>query len=261
MNQNISFRVKPKQQQPKRKVNKRKRIIFPTVQKSMYTAIIVEPRKHKALGFVLQNILENLSSDWNVMLFHGTKNTTFVLDLLNQPSLRHHLHRVQLNGFLQVENLNLTDYNRLFMTNRAFYDQIPTETFLVFQTDSIIFRPHKDLIHRFLSYDYVGAPWPWDEVGVCGNGGFSLRKKSKMLEIMEKEPYRDVPEDVFFACPTVVPIHKPSGQEGKHFSIEAMFSETSFGCHKPWFWLACPEMERLRNMYPELRTLESLQGT
>ena len=29
-----------------------------------YTAIIVEPRKHIALEFVLNNFLENLNNDW-----------------------------------------------------------------------------------------------------------------------------------------------------------------------------------------------------
>lgn len=31
-----------------------------------YTAIIVEPCKHKALEFFLNNFLENLSSEWNI---------------------------------------------------------------------------------------------------------------------------------------------------------------------------------------------------
>lgn len=47
----------------------------------MYTAVIVEPRIHNALPFVLQNFHENLSSDWSILVFHGKDNSTFVNDL------------------------------------------------------------------------------------------------------------------------------------------------------------------------------------
>ena len=47
-------------------------------QKSKYTAIIVEPREHKALAFVLENFLENLNDDWNVIILHGTENKKYV---------------------------------------------------------------------------------------------------------------------------------------------------------------------------------------
>ena len=42
-----------------------------------YTAVIVEPREHKALEFVLNNVLENLSEDWNVLIFHGNNNINY----------------------------------------------------------------------------------------------------------------------------------------------------------------------------------------
>ena len=42
------------------------------------TAIIVEPRKHRALGFVVKNVLENLNSNWTVRIYHGNGNENFV---------------------------------------------------------------------------------------------------------------------------------------------------------------------------------------
>ena len=45
----------------------------------MYTAIIVEPRKHKALSFVLQNFLKNLpEEEWSFIIFHGNKNLDYI---------------------------------------------------------------------------------------------------------------------------------------------------------------------------------------
>ena len=37
-----------------------------------YTAIIIEPRTHKALEFVLNNFLENLNDDW-IVNFENTQ--------------------------------------------------------------------------------------------------------------------------------------------------------------------------------------------
>jgi hypothetical protein len=35
-----------------------------------YTAIMVEPRKHRALEFVMKNFTENLSNNWNFIIYH-----------------------------------------------------------------------------------------------------------------------------------------------------------------------------------------------
>ena len=49
-----------------------------------YTAIIIEPRKHSALEFVLTNFLLNLSDNWNIIIFHGNKNINFVNNILRR---------------------------------------------------------------------------------------------------------------------------------------------------------------------------------
>jgi len=148
---------------------------------SKYTAIIIEPRKHKAMLYVLKNFLNNLSNEWDIIIFHGNNNCDYINECLLQidKKLRHRITKI-IN--LNVENLNATTYSKLFMTE-SFYDNIPTETFLVFQTDSIILKENKDIINIFLAYDYVGAPWIINNK--VGNGGLSLRKKSKMLEIIK----------------------------------------------------------------------------
>jgi hypothetical protein len=48
-----------------------------------YTAVIVEPRKHKALTYVVQNILANLNSDWTVKIYHGTGNEEWLKEKLS----------------------------------------------------------------------------------------------------------------------------------------------------------------------------------
>jgi hypothetical protein len=195
----------------------------------MYTAIIVEPREHKALHFVVKNALDNLTDDWNVIIFHGNKNIDFVNNIANDLGRRVTTHK------LNVDNLAPHEYSKLLM-DRNFYNNVPTEMFLVFQTDSMIFARNKDRINDFLKYDYVGAPWPHEQNQV-GNGGFSLRRKSKMIEIIEKETKPECqyfPEDLFFALPKIVSLYKPSYEEAQLFSFEYEFYTNCFGCHKPW---------------------------
>ena len=68
----------------------------------LYTAIIIEPRQHKALPFVLENFLNNLSEDWSFIIFHGTTNINFIIDIINDK-LTSHLHRIKLIN-LNVKN-------------------------------------------------------------------------------------------------------------------------------------------------------------
>jgi hypothetical protein len=112
----------------------------------LYTAVIVEPRKHKALPYVLENFLNNLSEDWSFIIFHGNLNLEFINNIITKK-LSIHKHRIRLIN-LNVNNLTVEGYNKLFKYCKNFYNYIPTETFLVFQTDSIIFEKHKHLINN-----------------------------------------------------------------------------------------------------------------
>ena len=230
----------------------------------LYTAIIVEPRQHKALQYVLNNFLSNLSNDWSFIVFHGNNNLEFINNIITN-NLSIHKHRVTLIN-LNVDNLTIDDYNKLFKYDKVIYNNIPTETFLVFQTDSVIFEEYKHSINNFLHYDYVGAPWNHvidgkDKNKCVGNGGLSLRQKSKMIEIMEKQGKNEYPEDVYFSCYDSVLINKPKLDDASLFSIEEIFSEMSFGCHRPWcnFNDKCDDSNKkkflLYNRHKEVREL------
>lgn len=230
----------------------------------MYSAIIIEPRQHKALKYVLENFLINLSTEWNIILFHGTANINFINDILT-THLHNHKERVTLVN-MHIDTLSIRDYCNIFfgrflINNRMIYDYIPTETFLVFQTDTLILNG--PMINRFLEYDYVGAPWahrPYNNQTV-GNGGLSLRKKSKMLEIIKKENSKKMnvfPEDVFFSCPEIVSLNKPTHEEARFFSVEECFSRFSFGCHKTW--ISIPFKDEFMRLYPEVKVLMDLQS-
>lgn len=222
-----------------------------------YTSIIVEPRKHKALDYVLTNFYNNLSDDWQIIIFHGKNNIEFIKKIITKFDKS----RIKLIN-INVENLTINEYNKLFY-NKWLYNNIPTETFLVFQVDTLICPQYKHLINDFLNYDYVGAPWDenmtthikniYGGKDPVGNGGLSIRKKSKMLEVLNKHSIYHkngflINEDVFFSIHTT---NKPSLEEAKNFSIELVYNDKAFGVHKAYKYLKL-------DWLPELKILEEL---
>jgi hypothetical protein len=227
--------------------------------KYKYTAIIIEPREHKALDYVLTNFYNNLSDEWQIIVFHGINNTDYVKNIINKFNKK----RIKLIN-LNVNNLTIQEYCKLFY-NKWLYNNIPTETFLVFQIDTLICPQYKHLINDFLKYDYVGAPWGEEMLkeiikvyggkDSVGNGGLSIRKKSKMLEILNKYSTRHkdgwlINEDVFFSIHTK---NKPTADEAKNFSIEYIYNDKAFGVHKAYKYVKL-------NWFPELKVLEELNS-
>ena len=224
-----------------------------------YTAIIVEPRKHRALEFVLKNFVDNLSDEWQFVVFHGNTNKEYVENIID-TNFKDKTHRIKMVD-LKVDNFTIPEYNKLFFT-KAFYDNIPSEIFLVFQTDTIIIKENAHKINDFVEYDYVGAPFTENEwnknTDKIGNGGLSLRHKSKMLEVLNKcDIKKDVPEDVYFGalfCDKVK-LHKPSYEKSKEFSVEQVYFDSPFGVHKPWNF---DTISQLGKKYTDINILASL---
>ena len=196
-----------------------------------YTAIIIEPRKLKVIKAVLLNYLQNLDSNWSIIFFHGNNNKEYVERII-EKDLAKYRERITLKP-LNRDNLDTNSYNGLMMSDEILY-QIPTEIFLVFQTDSLICESDKHRINDFLKYDYVGAPWAWMD---GGNGGLSLRRKSKMIEVIKNCP-KNINEDQIFSrgCSTVK-VNNPSKDEAKNFAVETEYSSRSFGIHNAWRYL------------------------
>ena len=227
--------------------------------KQSYTAIMIEPRKHPATRFVLQNFLENLDARWNFILYPGLENEEWMKTIVKSFPLEHQ-DRITFRK-VAVKNLTLEQYSSI-MTNAQFIQTIPTEMYLIFQTDTMICKPYKDLIYEFMDYDYVGAPWHEVPRGLwktqVGNGGLSLRRKSAMLKIARTVSYSPgYPEDMYFSegCETLG-MKKPTWEKAKEFAIEMQPSLKSFGVHRAWRWTAvseeqCPgylELLKLNNL-------------
>jgi hypothetical protein len=228
-----------------------------------YSAILIEPRSHPALEFILNNFTTNLNNDWGFIIFHGNLNYEYIINIISKiPNFNVRIKLINLN----VDNLTIEMYNNL-LKNINLYEIIPTENFLIFQTDTLINPKYKDLIYEFINYDYVGAPWIINNQ--VGNGGLSLRKKSKMIDIIKNkkyylevnkqlfelnrstyEPNINLNEDIYFSfnetslkidvggmmCNIIIchdiKLNKPDFEKAKRFSCETILSEIHFGIHK-----------------------------
>ena len=85
--------------------------------------------------------------------------------------------------------ISVASYNKLMLSSTFYAHFSQYEYMLVYQLDAFVFE---DRLNLWCSkgYDYVGAPWlnaDGSFCGVCGNGGFSLRRIKSFLNISPHE--------------------------------------------------------------------------
>lgn len=219
-----------------------------------YTAIIIEPRIHEAFKLVLENFLTHLDDRWDIIIFHGNLNKQMLEELIDND-LNAYKSRIEM-VHMKVDNLSFFDYNSLLRCKKL-YEYIPTEMFLVFQLDTLISDIYKNNIYDFMQYDYVGAPWPTHYNHLVGNGGLSLRRKSKMLEILDMWPIDPTTnEDMYYA--SYPELHKPSHDDAKNFSVECIYHDKSFGIHKCWEYMSDEQMQVISRHIPKIFELKDM---
>lgn len=177
--------------------------------KSENYAVIVEPRSdHKLLEAVCRNVMYFLPYDWNLVVY--SHDLSVVKERLKNMDFI----------FCKTEKSNFTleEYSSLLMS-KVFWNNIPGENILIFQTDSYITRHFThEYIYMLKQYPFVGAiyrivnnktnckccPQYYNcnkniisidkERNFSMNGGFSFRNKSAMLDCIEKITINDIIE-------------------------------------------------------------------
>jgi hypothetical protein len=214
-------------------------------------AIIIEPRQHPLLEPVLRNFMFYLApKGWGLVVYHGVQNKHFVEQVTKGWS---HVSLVELDV---PEDLNGEGYTRV-LTDEAFWEGVPGEHVLVFQTDCFL---RDNAIEPWLKYDYVGAPWDvWVDPRLrrkVGNGGFSLRKKSAMLRCLQQHPWRSKDNEdihVSLACADTLDI--PSWKEAVAFVVETTFDENvkPLGFHHAWAYIEQDKDLSKNKLYQSVR--------
>lgn len=208
-------------------------------------AVILEPRLHELLYHVIRNVMYRAGSRWNMHVFTAAENIGAL-----QEHFRGCRFRVTPLG---KNNITREEYSALLMSEQ-FWDMIPEENVLVFQTDCMLFRSGIDkwIDDPEHGFDYVGANYynPSHATAITGGiqGGLSLRKKSAMIDCIKKITPDDVHryrgqhglkpllgfmhEDVFFthAC-EILNRRVPGIEKRREFSIEADYHPKALGHH------------------------------
>ncbi len=177
-------------------------------------AVIVEPRLHKYLKPVIDNMLRNINDNICIQVFHSKINEQFLRN----------------------------NYEKLINDNKII---------LIFQTDSCVVRHMNTFDFRpYLDYGFIGAPCrrpPWQ------NGGFSIRKKSLALKAIESSKIKiTYNEDKFFSYINNNICKTSTYELGNAFSVEQYYNENPFGLHKAWKYLSKENWQTLKNKFPEI---------
>lgn len=199
--------------------------------------VIVEPRAHPLLPYVIANFDATVDPRYTLYVFHGPSNKEFARDAASHARRR----PVRLVAMTH-DNLTAGQYNAL-LKSPWFYDQIHAEHILVFQTDAAACGASPHRIAEFEKYGYVGCAHDdrigrnthWGKAAFYGVGGLSLRRKSSALECIRREGPNTEAEDVFFSnCVDKGYGTKPeNGPVLQAFCSQSMFGAHSFGVHQP----------------------------
>ncbi|GET41993.1 glycosyl transferase family 2 [Microseira wollei NIES-4236] len=235
---------------------------------SQYMAVIVENRAHPLLAFAIKNTLLLTPDEVGLQIFCSASNVDFVQEIVKD------IENVRIVILPEVSNLENMGYSRLLKT-QSFWEKIPAEKLLIFQTDTILTEP---LDPRFFEYPYLGAPWLQEDIQEqfyffhfdgdrrfpvqrdsyeitrnvsfpvkerCpvgfGNGGLSIRNRQVMLDICRRYPERsDCPEDLYFSYHVYKDLETNSGllEVARNFVTETWFSPDSVGLHAAWKYLS-----------------------
>jgi hypothetical protein len=183
------------------------------------------------LELVVKNVMYFVPKNWSLYIFHSQNNEDMVKEIIGADKL-------PFVNLIQICDTNLTyrDYNTLLATE-MFWNWIKAEHVLIFQTDSYLRR---NGIEEFLKYDYVGAPWKSDFMKSgskqSGNGGLSLRRKSKILQVIKKNNYTTgMHEDTYFQIGLEnIGANLPEVETSKQFSVETIYYDNPIGVHRYW---------------------------
>lgn len=205
-------------------------------------AVIIETRRLDNIAEVVRNHMKY--SGMPVYFFHGADNKDFV-----QMSLNGEVEKFINMG---ITELTSSGYNRL-LTSSWFWSQLPEEKVLVFQHDSWMLR---EGIEEFMEYDFIGSNIY--HIPGCFNGGFSLRSKSKSIELIEKMPYisyndgglMGCNEDIYFShyfreMGAKLPTHEVASK----FCVETVAAIGSMAVHNIQRYLCKEICDTILNQY------------
>ena len=212
-----------------------------------YESVIVEFREFPHIEFLLRNTIHKLNEEWSHTIVCGNLNYKFVKNICDSISPNIRIIK------LIYDNMSQQEYSN-YLCTLNFWKLFNGAKLLIYQEDTCIFKYN---INDFLEWDYIGGPWYLnqnDTPNGVGNGGFSLRTKQCMIDVINTISLENTifntstlqymsnvgltlgPEDVYFSLNMqkynigkVAPHHIAS-----NFSTECIYNKNSLGGHCFW---------------------------
>ncbi len=162
-------------------------------------ALLIENRVNPILAPLMLHFMSVVPPDWRFRFMGSLESVEY---LNTSRAIRNHVASGKLDLTYIPANMTTGSQEKIsrFLTNLWVYETVlqPAEWLLIFQTDSMLCANSRQSLNNWLDYDWVGAPWnPDGRFG--GNGGLSLRRVSRIIEILryqERNPDSE-PEDVW----------------------------------------------------------------
>ena len=239
-------------------------------------ALIVETREHKALPFVLNNVMSILPDEYSLQIFHGTSNYDYILDSVENDKVLNG-KKIEFTN-LGIDSITADDSSLEIMLTTDFWEKVIGETVLYFECDTMLCPNSEHKIQDFEDFDYIGGYWG-NELGVMNqkydrvmNGGLSLRKKSFMLDIIKNklQPHLESggnPCEDYFVSEMAV--NRPTYEQVLSFSIDNGYmyplnNKAPFGLHAPWGKVKSKGhgkyYDRIKEVCNDVEELEKLNG-
>ena len=148
-------------------------------------AVIIEPRYDSLMEAVIINFMYFMNpKGWNLLIVGDAQYKGEIMQKIPNV-LFYPIDKTKIiYDSNNIPNITIDTYNQILL-NRNFWNSIPASTIAIFQKDCVMYKMFDDI---FNEYDYSGANYYSNSSYHYGgiNGGFSIRKKSAMIECIDK---------------------------------------------------------------------------
>jgi len=196
-----------------------------------YETVLMEFRPLLHLEFIIRNTIRKIGNKWSHTIVCGNLNYNYIVDICKDIS---NIKIIKLN----YDNMTVKECERL-VKKLDFWNMFYGKKLLFYHEDSYVFKTNID---DFIQWDYIGANFPIEHnvnSYHVGNGGFSIRTKSILCDIIKlrmmiNDPNDDnLNEDVYF---TKFMIEYNIGKlanidEANKFSCEYYITDDVLGSH------------------------------
>lgn len=202
-------------------------------------ALLVETRPLPHLPALFTHMTTIIPPEWTFKFMGSAEALSF---MRSSPTIS----RFEESGKLQLlpipGNYSLKDretISQMFTDINLYRDLLaPAEHLLVWQPDSIFCANAPRTLNDYLEWDWIGAPWS-KTAAYGGNGGLSLRKVSKIVEVLTNKTRKvgdGALEDLWLTnnLHDLPDNHMPNAAISKTFSVESVWDDAPLGYHVGW---------------------------